>query len=312
MKTSAARTLTAITCASLLIGNSFAEKSAPNSNNISQVFQEAVGFLDGWRGNPENLEQARYRLDSILAANPNDARAHREYARYYIMRQGPRWAENTEQSLQKAISIQPNFAEAYVLKGHFYHIIGNDSIAEEALKKAENIGTIDPWLHINWAEILLAKKMYSAAATRFKKVIDSNTPNKKAMLSAYEGLIAYHIYINELDNAELLHRRLIKIEPESAWLKGNYGAFLLCTKNNPAPAMARFRDALNQMNYQFARIGLAAAIYRFRVDNPYKGNKPENDELIREAKSLADGSPYEVVKYFCERGLAVNSMPQKK
>lgn len=270
--------------------------------------QEAATLLNSWRGDGAVLRDAKQKLDRVLAADPSNAQAYREYARYYIMLEAPRWFEDADQALHKALSLSPSYAEAYVLQGHLYYIAGRLAAAEQALKNAERLGTNDPWLQLNWADVLFAKEQYADAVQRCKTVLNSNTKNSKALVAAYEGTIKYHIHVGELTKADEMHRRLIALEPATAWLRGNYGTFLLCTRDDPAEAMSRFKEALSIMNYGMARSGLAASIYRFRAAQLGAGNRANADELQAEASALSPGSPFEVVKSFCESGPAVDSM----
>lgn len=270
--------------------------------------QEAASLLNSWRGDGAVLRDAKQKLDRALAADPSNAQAYREYARYYIMLEAPRWFEDADQALHKALSLSPGYAEAYVLQGHLYYLDGRLEAAEQALKNAERLGTNDPWLQLNWADVLFAKEQYADAAQRCKTVLNSNTKNSKALVTAYDCAIKYHIHVGELAKADEMHRKLIELEPTTAWLRGNYGAFLLCARDNPAEAMSRFKEALSIMNYGMARSGLAASIHRFRAAQLGMGNRANADELQAEASALSPGSPLEVVKRFCGSGPAVDSM----
>lgn len=252
-------------------------------------FKRAVNLLDGYRGDSASLEAASADLKNILVRNPRYAPAHREMARYFIMRGHinserfePGALEAAEYAINKALEIDPKYAEAYVLFGHLYRLMGRHREALEALEKAEKLGTNDPWLYNNWADLLIDEGKYEEAVTRYRKVIDSKTPNKKAMGAALEGVIRYYVSVGKLDKADLFYKKSIVLEPDSAWGYGNYAQFLLCKKDDYEDSILRSRQALRIMNYGVGRYWLASALYR------------------KWAQSVISGAPDSGKKYFIE------------
>ena len=88
----------------------------------------AVEFLDRYAGDDTVLEDAKRELDAALKADPDSAKAYREYARYFIMSgnsaNGVGPMQLAEKSIDEAIRLSPEFAEAYVLRGHLYTLMG--------------------------------------------------------------------------------------------------------------------------------------------------------------------------------------------
>lgn len=256
-------------------------------------FNHAVELLDGYRGDSSELETARTELDEVLKANPRHAPSHREKARYFIMRGHtsslrfqPGSLEAADSAINKALEIQPDYAEAFVLRGHLYRLMGRHQDAKTALEKAEKLGTADPWLQNNLADLLLDEGNSAAAAKRYKKVIDSKTPNKKAMGSAYEGLIRYYTSLGELDKADKAYRESIDLEPDSAWKYGNYAQFLLCKKDDYENSIIRSRQALSIMNYGVGRYWLASALYRKWAQSAVAGGSDNGKQYYLEAQAI--------------------------
>lgn len=271
-----------------VIGPAYAEK-----------FDRAVRLLDEYRGDTAVLEAARVELDGVLADNPRYAPAYREKARYFIMRGyinsrrfKPGSLEAADSVLRKAIEIDPDYAEAFVLRGHLYRMMNRHQDAVRALEMAGKIGTDDPWLQSNWADLLIDEGNYEAAAQRYRKVLDSGTQNKKVLASAYDGLIEYYLGRGMLDEADKMHRQAIAFEPESAWNYGNYAHFLLCRKDDYEGSIARSRQALSIMNYGVGRYWLASALYRKWAASTMPGAELDMQSYL-EAQSLYD-DPYEV------------------
>lgn len=276
------------------------------------ALDEAVALLDSWRGDSSALNAARAKLDGILRSDPKFAAAHREYARYYIMSGyisgsmgTPASLAAAERSLDEALRLNPNYAEAYVLAGHLFFLQGRLADAMNALTMAKSIGTADPWLPLNTADVLMARGNLSEAASNYQSVIASGTKNSKAMLAAFSGLIKIYESSGEFQKVDETYRRQIAYEPQSAWLYGNYAAFLLCTKDDAEAAIIQFRRALERMNYGMARSGLAAAAYRKLATNPGESQSSDDKQLLREAQSFRAGTPIEVVTSFCRGGPAV-------
>jgi Tfp pilus assembly protein PilF len=213
-----------------------------------------------------------------------------------------------ERSLNEAIRLNPTYAEAYVLRGHLYYLQGRLADAMNALAKAKEIGTTDPWLPLNTAGVLIALGRLDEAASNYESVIASGTKNSKAMSGAFSGLITFYQNTEQFQKLEETYKRQIAYEPQSAWSYGNYGAFLLCTKDDAEAATAQFRKALERMNYGLARSGLAASLYRKLAMGAGDTSKNGAGKLIREAQSLRPGTPVEVVTAFCGGGPAASAV----
>jgi Tfp pilus assembly protein PilF len=172
-----------------------ASSLALDTSEIEARLERAFTILNEFRGNTAVLDSARKELDAILAADPSYAPAYREYARYFIMAgaHGGHFEQThlqaAEAALNRALEIDPDYADAFVLFGHLYFLMDRNTEAKRALAKAEALGSKSPWLHINWAAILFDEGKVAAANTRYKTVLDSNTDNFKAIRSARWGLV---------------------------------------------------------------------------------------------------------------------------
>ncbi|SDU14085.1 tetratricopeptide repeat protein [Halopseudomonas salegens] len=271
------------------------------------AYDKAVALLDGWRGDPRALDAAKVKLDGVLRADPEFAPAHRAYARYYIMssyisggRYEPEGVAAAERSVDEALRLDPGYADAYVSAGNIYYLQDRLTDALDALDKARKIGTESPWLALNTANVLIAQGKHGDALLLYQSVIDSGTESSKAMSSAFGGLLDYYKGSGQFEKVEETYHRQIANDPDSAWLYGNYGAFLLCTKDDAEAAIVQFRMALDRMQYGMAISGLAAALYRQGISQP-----DNNRDFISEAKRLRQGTPVQVVTQFCHGGPAV-------
>jgi Tfp pilus assembly protein PilF len=273
-----------------------ADKSVLNDADAIK-YKKTVSILDNNRGNDGPLNLARLNLEDILKIYPRYAPAHREMARYYIIdgqinyqkgawKFSPGSLENAEKAIKKAVEIDPDFAEAYVLFGHLYRLMLRPQEAIAALKKAEKLTTSDPWLHNNWADLLMDDRKDDQAASHYEKVLSNPSANRKAKITAFEGLNSYYLNTNNLDKVDMLFKQRIQFDPDGAWGYGNYAQFLLCKKDDYEGAILRSKEALNIMDYGAARYWLSAALYRKWVQNVATGKTDIGNKALIEAQQV--------------------------
>jgi tetratricopeptide (TPR) repeat protein len=271
---------------------SVAADSTPKEPLLSR-YHQSVELLNGYRGNSSELEAARAGLSAVLDAHPGYAPAHREMARYLIASGHvrakvfrPGSLEAADAYISRAIEINPGFAEAFVLRGHLYRLMGRHQDAVAALTKAEQLGTSDPWLQNNWADLLIDEGKYEEAAKRYRAVIDSKSANKKATAAALEGLIAYYEAQGRFDEADEMYRKQIEFEPGTAWTYGNYAQFLLCQRDDYEKSIARAREALRIMDYGVGRFWLASGLYRKWAKELMAGTPDKGGPSYLEAQGI--------------------------
>lgn len=248
-------------------------------------FDQAVDLLNRYRGDPDLLDAARVELEVVLQSHPRHAPAYRELARYRIMqgylgpaRFRPGSLEAADVLIAQAIEIDPGFAEAYVLRGHLFKLMHRHQDAVAALQQAEQLGTGDPWLHNNWADLLIEEGRYDDAARHYRAVIDDPASNRKAKAAALEGLTRHSDHTIQPLHADTLYRQLLDLEANSAWSHGRYAQFLLCTLDAPEQSVAQARAALRLMDHAVGRAWLAAGLYRLwarfvLADDPEQGQR---------------------------------------
>jgi tetratricopeptide (TPR) repeat protein len=167
------------------------------------------------------------------------------------------------------------------------------SEAKAVLLTAEKIGTDNPWLELNWADIHEREGKFDDAAQKYIKVINSKTKNLKALGSAHDKLRRYYIYKRDLVKAEEIYKANIALEPNNAWARGNYASNLLYMVGDFDKAIEKAREALSIMEYGNAQQTLALALYgkwaTMIVKNRDKvGAQPYFDEAQRIYPDLAE------------------------
>jgi len=243
-------------------------------------FDKARDILNSWRGQGEKLRKADVLLKKVLAKDSDFAPAYREYGRLYIMaghinydnfKQGS--LNPSEAAINRSLEIEPEYADSYVLLGHLYTKMKRYKDAEDALKKAESIGTEIPWLDLNWAGVLEKKRKYKEAMHRYEKVVNSGTVNTKAYAVALSGKTTMHMYMGQFSKANDGYKKEIENEPDSAWNWSNYAEFLLFRYDDVDGAIKHGREALKRMNFGAGRFLLGSALYTKWAQLKIEGDK---------------------------------------
>jgi len=175
---------------------------------------EAEKVLNDWTGEHKKLIAASVMIDSLIKSDPSFLPIYIEKARLTIMR-GATGTNDFRKANREALAIiaeiqkkDPSYAKAYVLAGHAFINVGDFDSAKKSLERAEQIGTTDPWLYNNFAELYGRLKQYDKALTYAKKALILSKDNSKALTSAiyfineYSGFTGYPVRNAEI--AELL------------------------------------------------------------------------------------------------------------
>ncbi len=278
------------------------------SSTTQARLDRAILLLDEWSGKGEGLAQAKSNLEAVLRDDPRSASAYREYARYYLSEGHlrseefrPGTLDAAERSLDKALEIAPDFAEAYILQGHVYRLMGKPARAKAALEMADRLGSSDPWLQLNWAELLIDDGRLDEAAARYKRVAADKT-SLRTTIAAYQGLINYYKKVRRVDEVDAMYRASIALAPGDAWLHGNYAGFLLCWRDDAEAAISEATKALDLMDYGIARSTLAAALYFKWAALAMDGNKLADQAMAAARQVLPNADPAAPVKEMCGMG----------
>jgi ankyrin repeat protein/cytochrome c-type biogenesis protein CcmH/NrfG len=243
------------------------------AERVSPEEQETlVKLAREWLDEGNDLDRANGNLERVLKANPVNAPARIEMARYYIMSGHinyrnfrPGTLENAANELQAAVSADPKSPDPHVLIGHVQYLAGNSQGALKSLEKAEFLGgESSPWLYLNWADALMDLNQLEAAEaklTHAEALFTAKPPPKRVRSALYSKLSHLYTQLHKLDDADKQYRAQLELEPANANLHGNYSEFLLFERALPDAAIAEAENALRISNYGMARLSLAAARY---------------------------------------------------
>jgi len=237
-----------------------------------KLVSEAKSWLDGGGGQDGGFARAKVNLDRVLKANPRNAQAHIEMARFYIMTGHINYRNFQPGSLEKAAweldyarQADPNSAEVDVLLGHVYYLRGKPREAVKVLERAEAKGTQSPWLHLNMADALMDLNQWDAAESRLRKAeaqyAAMANPPTRVGYALHEKLSSVFSHQGKLEEADKQYQAQIALIPGNAAGYINYAEFLLFRRGLPDAAMAEAQKALAISDSGMGRLILAATYY---------------------------------------------------
>jgi tetratricopeptide (TPR) repeat protein len=143
-----------------------------------------------------NAEAAKQKelLDQLVAAFPNDERAHFLLGGYFF---GQQDFTSAIEHYKKATEIAPGYSPAYNILGYAYRQNGDYTNAEQAFKKYIELIPNDPNPYDSYAELLLKMGKFEDSITQYRKAL-SIDPN---FVNSHSGIAAALTYMGKPDDA---------------------------------------------------------------------------------------------------------------
>jgi tetratricopeptide (TPR) repeat protein len=139
--------------------------------------------------NGEAAKQKEH-LDKLVAAHPNDERAHFNLGGYHFGQQDFAQAIT---HYKKATELAPSYSPAYNILGYAYRQNGDYANAEQAFKKYIELIPNDPNPYDSYAELLLKMGKYEDSITQYRKAL-SIDPN---FVASRNGIAADLLYLGK-------------------------------------------------------------------------------------------------------------------
>jgi tetratricopeptide (TPR) repeat protein len=146
----------------------------------------------GANGNPTKQKEI---LEQLVAAYPNDERAHFTLGGYYF---GQQDFTRAIEHYKKATQIAPNYSTAYNILGYAYRQNEAYSDAENAFKKYVELIPNDPNPYDSYAELLLKMGRFDEAITQYNKAL-AIQPN---FINSHFGIAAALTYMGKPAEAQ--------------------------------------------------------------------------------------------------------------
>jgi tetratricopeptide (TPR) repeat protein len=155
---------------------------------------ERLLILGNEAGANGNAAKQKEYLDQLVAAYPNDERAHFNLGGYYFGQQDmPQAIEH----YKKATELNPTYSTAFNILGYAYRQNADYANSEQAFKKYIELIPNDPNPYDSYAELLLKMGRFDEAITQYQKAlaIDSN------FINSHQGIAAALMYQGKPDEA---------------------------------------------------------------------------------------------------------------
>ena len=141
-----------------------------------------------------NVPKQKELLDQLVAAYPNDERAHFNLGGYYFGQQDyPKAIEH----YKKATELSPTYSTAFNILGYAYRQNENYADAEQAFKKYIELIPKDPNPYDSYAELLLKMGRFDESIAQYRKALEID-PN---FINAHQGIAAAQLYSGKPDDA---------------------------------------------------------------------------------------------------------------
>lgn len=165
------------------------EHSASASDGEQMLIQAAEA---GANANPSKQKEI---LEKLVAAYPNDERAHFTLGGYYFGQQDFTQAIG---HYKKATELAPDYSTAFNILGYAYRQNEQYAEAENAFKKYIELIPSDPNPYDSYAELLLKTGRFDEAITQYNKALAVD-PN---FLNSYFGIAAALTYMGKASDAQ--------------------------------------------------------------------------------------------------------------
>jgi tetratricopeptide (TPR) repeat protein len=158
------------------------------SNGEKLLIQAAEAGANG------NAAKQKQLLDQLVAAFPNDERAHFNLGGYYFGQQDfPQAIEH----YKKATELAPTYSTAFNILGYAYRQNDDNANAEQAFKKYIELIPNDPNPYDSLAELYLKMGRFDDSITQYRKALAID-PN---FINSHQGIAAALMYQGKPDEA---------------------------------------------------------------------------------------------------------------
>jgi tetratricopeptide (TPR) repeat protein len=155
---------------------------------------EKLLILGNEAGANGNAAKQKEYLDQLVAAYPNDERAHFNLGGYYFGQQDyPKAIEH----YKKATELSPTYSTAFNILGYAYRQNNDYANAEVAFKKYIELIPKDPNPYDSYAELLLKMGRFNESIAQYRKALEID----QNFINAHQGIAAAQLYSGKPDDA---------------------------------------------------------------------------------------------------------------
>ena len=189
--------------------------SSPTAKEFFEHLKKAVSLADkasdgerylilateaGANGDP--AKQKEY-LDKLVAAYPNEERAHFNLGGYYFGQQD--YGKAIEE-YKKATELNSNYSTAYNILGYAYRQNNDYANAESAFKKYIELIPNDPNPYDSYGELLLKMGKYEDSMTQYRKALSIDPK----FINSHFAIAAALMYMGKPDEATVELQKILE------------------------------------------------------------------------------------------------------
>lgn len=239
--------------------------AAAATDRFASRYEEIRSMLTRWDGDATKIDLARARLKEIVAEDRSYAPAYVGLARCETLGGydgGVKFEsaalDRAEKFVNHAIRLQPESFDAHIERAWIMRYRGDFDLAEESLRRAEELKPGHPEIKLVRAGIALEQSEDIQGATRLAREVVAQATDDDLRARAYSFLVFMYEAFAHKDEADAAHRELVRLRPQSAWAHGNYAGFLL-RRDDVDGAIREGEAALRIRKYKHAEATLARA-----------------------------------------------------
>jgi tetratricopeptide (TPR) repeat protein len=207
-----------------------------------------------------NPTKQRETLEKLVAAYPNDERAHFNLGGYFF---GQQDFPQAITHYKKATEIAPAYSPAYNILGYAYRQNGDYADAETAFKKYIELIPNDPNPYDSYAELLLKTGRFDEAITQYNKALAID-PN---FVNSYFGIAAALTYMGKASDAQAeLQKITEKARSDGERRTALFGAMVVAADGG------KFDQALANVDKQYELGEKSNDVPAMAGDRQLKGN----------------------------------------
>jgi tetratricopeptide (TPR) repeat protein len=182
----------ALASAYLALSEGTARAFIENLERAARLAEHASGgeraLILGWQaGGSGKIALQREQWETAVRLYPQDERALTQLGTHFF---GQQEYVRAAECFKKAISLNPEYAQAYNLLGYSHRFLGDVAAAENAFKKYTTLIPDDPNPYDSYAELLLKVGRLDEAVILYRKALSIN-PN---FSNSHIGIAAAHLY----------------------------------------------------------------------------------------------------------------------
>jgi tetratricopeptide (TPR) repeat protein len=155
---------------------------------------EKLLILGNEAGANGNAAKQKEYLDQLVAAYPNDERAHFNLGGYYF---GQQDMTQAIEHYKKATELAPTYSTAFNILGYAYRQNADYTNSEQAFKKYIELIPNDPNPYDSYAELLLKMGRFDESIAQYQKALAID-PN---FINSHQGIAAALMYQGKPDEA---------------------------------------------------------------------------------------------------------------